>query len=953
MSRVSAMRLTAPKPVNGAIVRQRLIDSVLQSGKHFVYIHAGAGYGKTTLLSQIAGKSENTVWLSLDGENDVLAFVNGLCAAIQCTLPGYAFASSEYLPFMESGNFITMLANAVLCSLEELSGNLTLILDDFHTAEDVRIKELMSCFMKYAPENIKVYFGSREAVPREFVPLYLKGEIFELSEKGLAFTKEEIFRVLGIETDELYRITEGWPLAVGSFKVLLENGVSPADVPLAGKDTLYSYLFYECISRLSPEIVDFLKASACFEELDAAMLDAVLHKKNTRLLLESLVSRSIFTVKTGSGHYRYHALFRNGLMEAGDASRHLSLQREAAKYYYDNGEYSRAAEYAIKTSDKGMLQKVILASYKTLMKTGNYSELRLWFQALGDISDSCPEILAAKGAFLSSIGNFVGAKACLDAAIPRLEPENTALYMEAMVHKARVFRNYDSFEKSNVLLNELIPKLDGFASETAYSVVIEKLYNLCWDSREHEAMALGLEAVENCVRAGNLKIKAWYERYMSAVCFFYGDMRQSVSYYEKAQTLSEEEQQYLDLHSIGIYAAKAYQMLGDRDKAVSVITDELQNLRTTGKYEEMWSGYLFAAEIYYQNAYIDKMNGKDASYEKTIRYFSLADEYAQLFRKSDFQRRWADILRLPYSLFFSSGPKSEIKQDIFTGLDTVGDLFKVITLARLFGYYAAASDYPNAVKCAKTVIEVGERAGLYLYVALAYGMLARAAIAEGQKENAVLYTGRCLELCHKNGIYEYFKVRKDYDPVLEFAYRNEIHPDITKELMEFAGFRPRKAYVKTFGDFSVFPYDSREKPLKMRTKKERELLAFLLNSGARGVTKDEIIEAVWPESESKDVKKLIGVNLAQIKKDLASLGLENAVVCREKRYSIRMDEIECDFKLFDDTAEQFHCSGSSESGRKLLNLYAGEYLADFEALWSTAKRIQYRKAYDDTVRHKP
>jgi LuxR family maltose regulon positive regulatory protein len=48
-----------------------------------------------------------------------------------------------------------------------------------------------------------------------------------------------------------------------------------------------------------------------------------------------------------------------------------------------------------------------------------------------------------------------------------------------MIHRARVLRNFVSFEESNRLLDELIAKLNNQTGELAYSVVIEKLYNLC------------------------------------------------------------------------------------------------------------------------------------------------------------------------------------------------------------------------------------------------------------------------------------------------------------------------------------------------------------------------------------------------------------------------------------------------------------------------------------------
>ena len=100
--------------------------------------------------------------------------------------------------------------------------------------------------------------------------------------------------------------------------------------------------------------------------------------------------------------------------------------------------------------------------------------------------------------------------------------------------------------------------------------------------------------------------------------------------------------------------------------------------------------------------------------------------------------------------------------------------------------------------------------------------------------------------------------------------------------MEFSGFKVKKAYIKTFGGFSVFKYQNRNCILKMRTKKERELLAFLLDAGEPGATKEQICEAIWPDSESDNIKKLIGTNLYQIKKDLKTLGIENAVICNKK-----------------------------------------------------------------------
>ncbi|HHW47494.1 MAG TPA: hypothetical protein GXX14_02620 [Clostridiaceae bacterium] len=115
MPNVPSARLTVPKGPNKEIVRGELIDTELKSSRKLAYIHAGAGYGKTTLLSQIANSAGNSAWLSLDGENDFFTFANTLCEAIKQSFPEFDFSTSEYLPFSEKDNFVSMFAGAFIC----------------------------------------------------------------------------------------------------------------------------------------------------------------------------------------------------------------------------------------------------------------------------------------------------------------------------------------------------------------------------------------------------------------------------------------------------------------------------------------------------------------------------------------------------------------------------------------------------------------------------------------------------------------------------------------------------------------------------------------------------------------------------------------------------------------------------------------------------------------------
>ena len=516
MNNVSKARLTPPKAAPGEIFRKRLIDSALNNNKKLTYIHAGAGYGKTTLLSQISGSVQNTVWLSLDGESGIFSFASALCEAIHLQFPRFRFIISEYIPFAEKDNFITLFANSLINAIENLEECFMLILDDIHTTKDSQIKKVIEYIIKYKPENVQLCFSSREAPWNDLLPYCIKGSIQELTEKELSFTRDEITQFLGFVPDGFYNISEGWPLAIGSFRVLMENGVSLADIPKQEIDVLYSYLFHEYIRYLSPEIIDFLKNTACFEELDAEMLSVILEDKtdlinqapantlngveiqpidnkayskkfyerypnnNIKLILDNLVSQNLFIKKIGNSLYRYHALFREYLLENSDPLQIASLLNTAAYYYFNTKLYPRAANYAISANNNDLLQQINLISYKNYINCGSFNMLHDWFNALEKTNTMLSnEILIAKSSLLSSIGDFSDAKKHLDTVIPLLDEKDRKLHIEAIVHKARVLRNYVSFKESNNLLERLLSDTDNLTAEQLYMVAIEMVYNYC------------------------------------------------------------------------------------------------------------------------------------------------------------------------------------------------------------------------------------------------------------------------------------------------------------------------------------------------------------------------------------------------------------------------------------------------------------------------------------------
>lgn len=489
----------------------------------------------------------------------------------------------------------------------------------------------------------------------------------------------------------------------------------------------------------------------------------------------------------------------------------------------------------------------------------------------------------------------------------------------------------------------LIAELDDLSNEFAYSVIIEKLYNLCYMAKIDEAYALSLNMIEICLINNSLNIKAWYERFLTVVHFFSGRMKECILYYENSFNISEEENRSIEIHNVGIYAAKAYQMLGEREHSLRLLDIEIKKMKNRGQFEELWAGYMFAADISFHNENLDQNN-----FENSIKYCQLANEYAILYRKTAFQKQTTNLLYFTIDMRNNTELTDFALTEMHNDFAYTNDYFKSLFLARKGHYISDKADYEQAEILLNNSIEIGEKANLMLGPTISYGDLANISLIKTDFISAAKYIKRYFQLCSKNGIFSGFQALYQ-NPLIKFAIDNEIEPEITKEIIKFSNYKTKKVFIETLGGFVAFPYDSRTLAFKMSSKKERELFAFLLSAGPHGATKDQIYNAIWFDSNSEDIKSVIAVNLSSLKNDLRKMGIVNSIINNEKHYSICMDEIELDIKLVENSYIQFKKTKDLSLANEVLALYRGEYLSNFEALWAIPLKLKYQQIYDEVL----
>ncbi len=935
----------ARRPSAGSTIleRPRLLERLCPPGSKLTYIHAGAGYGKTTLMMQYATSRGDAVWISLDyRDNDMLYFLRHLETSIRGTLGVFHFDSADHMPFAHERAFPVAVTSALIAALGK--NTLSLFLDDVHTLENDIIIALLTALVSDCPDGISIIMASRHEPWNSLYRLKMDGGIAEITKSDLCFIREEAQSLWGFSNEAAYLSTEGWGLAIQSYHLASKTGKPLPERKQQMNRDLYGYLMHEIMAQLPAHMQAFLQATSHLPEMHSRLCDLWLNIANSRAILETLVQRNIFTQRVSSGTYRYNSLFQ-AFLKQNDQGQGLTTLRLAMEHFFKNSHFEEAVEYAILLQDEKAVQDCICSLLSRPFAIDRNRTLKKCLDFLQAKSATVtPQVMLAMGMVLSDQGEFFRAEKYLGAAIALLNASDRYLYLQAMTHMARVLRNRVSFEASNRCINSLLPLLDDVPGQVLYSVLIEKIYNLASTSHLKESLALTTAMMDRCMSAGDIGTKAWFERYLTVIYFYMGDYINCLRFYERSLSIPQKEQDWLIRHSVGAYAAKAYQMLGQEDKIAPILEAELALLKHMELYEEFSMHYLLHAEILHSAEHLKRHLGMSFDFTAADRYMDLASEYAVLNRSTQdndlLVRMWhlsARLLDHPEKAEFSISEAMTLLKNAspFTQSISYGRMANAMDMLEL--------DAKQCKAFFRRCIRIGEKFGCYAYTVNAYGRLAAIYLREGDVEAAKKYTRSFLKLSQLYGHYYYMRFRQLYAPVLQLAVESDILPDFAQEMLTFGGYVTERVYIHTLGTFYICAAENREIPIKIRTKKARELLAYLLEH-PKGVTREQIHADLWGDSEA-DVNSLFHTRRGEIRQAFERLGAKNPILLENSLYSLNRAEIVCDHDLYMQAVTEFRRTKTQQSAQQVAQRYTGRYLNDLEALWAESSRMRYEESF--------
>lgn len=470
----SRTKVTLPRRRAELLARPRLLD-LLDAflDKKLILITAPAGYGKTSLLVDMASRSELPVcWLALDElDRDLQRFLSYFIAALAERFPNFGAQSKAALNTLVSADenheaLIVTLTNEIYDTIRE---HFVLVLDDYHLVEDVpAIRNFISRFVKLSDENCHLVLSSRRLTHLPDLPRMIANEQVEgLDFAELAFRPDEIqalFRqnhhasISEEEARALAKQSEGW--ITGLQLAGLSEGIADhTRVARATGMDLSRYFEEQTLNPQPPVIREVLLYTSLFDEFDADLCRSVLgglfpEPLDWSGLLGEIMANNLFVLPVGSdGRWlRYHHLFREFLRSRVQEERPAqvrAIQTSLVHAYEERGEWERAHHACRQFNDPALLAGLVERAGPTMLRRAVVT-LTEWLNALPPaLANSRPGLLSLRGGIGYLRGNYREALSLLDQAeaIYRAHAEVPGLAL-TLVRRAMAHLNLGNYNAS-------------------------------------------------------------------------------------------------------------------------------------------------------------------------------------------------------------------------------------------------------------------------------------------------------------------------------------------------------------------------------------------------------------------------------------------------------------------------------------------------------------------------
>jgi LuxR family maltose regulon positive regulatory protein len=376
-------KTSVPRLRSGLVKRPDLIKRFAMGLDYpLTLVSAPAGYGKTTLLAELATHLP-AAWLSLDEEdNDTVRFWTHIIAALQKIVPRLEGLQSSLMSF-ELPMVRPLLSELVNeLSKDDLQGRpFYLILDDYHLIEEKAIHKDLAFLLEHLPEQVRLIISTRSDPPLPLAKIRSRGMLREFRTQELRFSVKEIETIfngvmgLGLSREHIAALearTEGW---IASLQMAALSMQKHCDIPafiraFTGTNRyILDYLTEEVLNQQTESDRSFLMETSILHQMSGPLCDAVTGRYDGQEMLRKLETANMFLVSLDNERqwYRYHRLFASllfGNLRERRPERINELNIRAARWLSQNGFEEEAVSHALAAGDHELAARLMQQTFQ-------------------------------------------------------------------------------------------------------------------------------------------------------------------------------------------------------------------------------------------------------------------------------------------------------------------------------------------------------------------------------------------------------------------------------------------------------------------------------------------------------------------------------------------------------------------------------------------------------------
>lgn len=983
---ISRIKVRIPHRRRELITRTRLIDAIYeQLEKRLILIVAPAGYGKTSLLVDMAQQSDLPVsWLSLDAlDQDPQRFLRYLIAAVAEKFPSFGRDSLAALESMASieqdeERLLVTITNEINTQVNE---HFILILDDYHLVANVPfINHVISRFLQLTGEHIHLILSTRNLPNIPNAPLMIaRNQVGGLSFEELSFWPEEIQQLFqqnnGIslslqDAQALVEKTEGWIAAIH-----LTNGhpgTLPQLHPLESTRELFDFFSKEVLLRQPEPVRRFMLMTSVFDAFDVSLCAQVLEplvegqQFDWPLLFETVRTGNLFSAPLDSdGHWmRYHHLFQHFLrsqLQYEQPALAWHIQQNLARAYEERQDWEAALDVYAKLDDYENQARLLTDTSMLFVLTGRILTLASWLDKLpGDVISTHPALVSLLGTIHATRGDNRQALELFDLAESKLRgAENAIEWTRTLVRRAEVCRQLGYYDRARKDAEQILELSQGSPIQDMQYMYWEGLrikgLVLFAQGNMKEALVWLQEALRACKTSGAKTNIPILETELGVIHRRLGETDVAAQYYASAlqawENAGNTGWKARLLNNLGLL----YHMTGRLQESYALLQEALTVSERSGYIRFQTNALISLADLFTDLADFDSAY---TYYDKALTLASNMGYSVYIFYASLGQAR-LQRLKGNHLLAVEELRRAELSQV------NLGIFEKAVLNLELGCCWLDANKLELAVDSLRESVALFGQGGNQMEQSVAQLWLEVAASVQDmdgatERLKELLPARRdwqkpALQMIHAGRAARWLKKRGSFllkAPLLKFFFEEAEHirealPDLRRNLRNtnenLQSLAPRLE-ISSFGEIVVRHNQRVVEVSDWQTREARDLFLFLLQSPA--LTKEQIALVFWPDISPARLKMRFKINIYRVRQAIG----QDVIVFEDDRYHFnRTINYTWDREEFDKLFEKLNQTVERSEKRKLLEaavgFLKGDYLADLDADWVVLDRLKYQEIY--------